>query len=122
LPHPRKLFVYGSDELWATASLRLIRQIRTPRVQHPARRSEAGERHRERPRPREFHPRSELFNVRVWREDLGAGRIEWSGKVEHRLSGETRYFRDWQVLLDFLQEVRTEDSINRREELPLNKD
>jgi hypothetical protein len=70
--------------------------------------------------PRKFHTRSELFNVRVWREDLGAGRIEWRGKVEHVLSGETRYFRDWRVLLDFLQETRTETGVNGREESFLN--
>jgi len=70
--------------------------------------------------PREFHPCSELFNVRVWREDMGAGRIEWRGKVEHVLSGETRYFRDWHVLLDFLQETRTEAGVNGRAESFLN--
>ena len=70
--------------------------------------------------PREFHSRSELFTVRLWREDQGEGRVEWRGKVQHVLSGETRYFRDWQVLLAFLQETRTEASINGREESPLN--
>jgi hypothetical protein len=68
---------------------------------------------------REFHPRSELFTVRLWWEDRGKGCVEWRGKVQHALSGETRYFRDWQVLLDFLQEARTETGINGREELPL---
>ncbi len=69
--------------------------------------------------PREFHPRSELFTVRVWREDLGEGHIEWRGQVQHVLSGETRFFRDWHVLLDFLQETRTETGISGREESPL---
>ena len=49
---------------------------------------------------------SHLFTVRVWREELSADRIEWRGKVQHVLSGETRYFRDWQTLLDFIQEPR----------------
>jgi len=70
--------------------------------------------------PREFHPCSELFSVRVWREDVGTGRIEWRGKVEHVLSGETRYFRDWHVLLDFLQEMKTEDSVSRPDKSSLN--
>jgi len=68
--------------------------------------------------PRESHSRSELFTVRLWREDQGEGRVEWRGKVRHVLSGQTRYFRDWQVLLAFLQETRTEPGINGQEHLP----
>jgi hypothetical protein len=67
-----------------------------------------------------FHTRSELFTLRVWREDLGEGRVEWRGKVQHVLSGETRYFRDWQTVLAFVQETRTEASVNGREDPPLN--
>ena len=68
--------------------------------------------------PREFHSHSELFTVRLWHEDQGEGRVAWRGKVQHVLSGEMRYFRDWQVLLAFLQEARTESSINGQEHLP----
>jgi hypothetical protein len=50
-------------------------------------------------------PRSQLFTVRLWLEDLGEGRSEWRGKVEHVLSGQTRYFRDWATLITFLQEM-----------------
>ena len=67
-----------------------------------------------------FHSCSELFTVRLWREDLGEGRVEWRGKVQHVLSGDTRYFRDWQMLLAFIQETRTETGINGREEPPMN--
>ncbi len=49
-------------------------------------------------------PRSQLFTVRLWREDLGDGRSEWRGQVQHALSRETRYFRDWQTLAAFLAE------------------
>ena len=70
--------------------------------------------------PREFHSHSELFTVRLWRQDQGEGRVEWRGKVQHVLSGEMRYFRDWQVLLAFIQEVRTEVGIRGREDPPLN--
>jgi hypothetical protein len=45
---------------------------------------------------------SHLFTVRVWVEDLGDGRSEWRGKVQHVISGETRYFRDWTTLIAFL--------------------
>jgi hypothetical protein len=49
-------------------------------------------------------PRSQLFTVRLWLEDLGDGRSEWRGQVQHALSRETRYFRDWQTLAAFLAE------------------
>ncbi len=49
-------------------------------------------------------PRPQLFTVRVWLEDLGDGRSEWRGKVQHTLSGEVRYFRDWQTLVAFIAE------------------
>jgi hypothetical protein len=48
--------------------------------------------------------RSQLFTVRVWLEDLGDGRSEWRGKVQHTLGGEACYFRDWQTLVSFLVE------------------
>ncbi len=46
--------------------------------------------------------RSQLFTVRVWQEDMGEGRSEWCSQVRHVLSGETRYFRDWQSLVSFI--------------------
>ncbi len=50
------------------------------------------------------HPyRSHLFTVRMWQEELGAGQTEWRGKVQHVLSGQTRYFRDWPALLTHVQ-------------------
>jgi len=41
---------------------------------------------------------SHLFTVRLWPEDLGAGQVQWRGQVQHVLSGEARYFRDWPEL------------------------
>ena len=49
--------------------------------------------------------RAQLFTVRVWLEDRGNGRGEWRGKVQHVLSGEARYFRDWATLIAALQEM-----------------
>lgn len=46
---------------------------------------------------------SYLFTVRVWREDLGNGHVEWRGKVQHVTSGEAYYFRDWPGLIACLQ-------------------
>ncbi len=48
-------------------------------------------------------PRTHLFMVRVWLEDLGDGKTEWRGQVKHVLSGEVRYFREWTTLADYLQ-------------------
>ncbi len=49
--------------------------------------------------------RSQLFMVRVWQADLGEGRTEWRGKVQHVATGEVKYFREWQTLLAFLAEM-----------------
>lgn len=43
-----------------------------------------------------------LFTLRVWQETLDDGRVEWRGRVEHVLSGERRYFRDWASLITHL--------------------
>ncbi len=47
-------------------------------------------------------PRAQLFTVRLWVEDLGDDRKEWRGKVQHVLSGEAQYFRDWLALQAFM--------------------
>jgi hypothetical protein len=46
---------------------------------------------------------SHLFVLRMWPEDLGAGRTDWRGKVQHGNSGEARYFRDWPTLEAFVK-------------------
>jgi hypothetical protein len=46
--------------------------------------------------------KSQLFTVRLWAEDLGDGRIEWRGQVQHVISGETHYFREWPTLIAWL--------------------
>jgi len=43
--------------------------------------------------------RSELFTVRLWREDLGDNQVEWRGKVQHVQGGEAFYFREWPMLI-----------------------
>jgi len=49
-------------------------------------------------------PRSQLFSLRVWREELAEGHHEWRGKVQHVSSGEALYFRRWSELADRLEE------------------
>jgi hypothetical protein len=47
---------------------------------------------------------SQLFSIRLWSEELSDGLAEWRGEVRHLSSGETRYFREWPVLVEFLQD------------------
>ncbi|HSD84867.1 MAG TPA: hypothetical protein VLG46_13450 [Anaerolineae bacterium] len=54
---------------------------------------------------------SQLFTVRLWREQLN-DHWEWRGKVQHVMSGETRYFRDWQTLIDFFQAAQPTANLN----------
>jgi hypothetical protein len=41
------------------------------------------------------HEPSQLFTIRVWQEQLGEGRFEWRGRVQHVLTGRAFYFRSW---------------------------
>ena len=49
---------------------------------------------------------SELFTVRLWREQLN-DHWEWRGKVQHVTTGEVRYFREWEMLIAFIREALT---------------
>lgn len=48
-------------------------------------------------------PRTHLFMVRLWVEDLSEGKTEWRGQVKHVVSGEVRYFRDWATLVEHMK-------------------
>ncbi len=61
--------------------------------------------------PSEQRYRSELFTVRLWREQLN-DHGEWRGKVQHVTSGETRYFRDWAALILALQEMLADAGVH----------
>lgn len=63
-------------------------------------------------------PRSQLFMVRVWLEDLGDGKTEWRGKVQCVASGEVFYFRDWQSLIALLQKLLAPPQINTSNSQP----
>jgi hypothetical protein len=51
------------------------------------------------------HHRSHLFTLRLWAEESGPGQTEWRGKLQHVLSREAYYFRDWSTLIDLLLEM-----------------
>ena len=53
--------------------------------------------------------RTHLFTLRMWPEALGDGQIEWRGKVQHVLSGQAHYFRDWDALIVYLQDMLPPD-------------
>jgi len=48
-------------------------------------------------------PRSHLFTVQLWQEELSKGQTEWRGKAQHVSSGQVHYFREWSKLILFLQ-------------------
>jgi hypothetical protein len=48
---------------------------------------------------------SHLFTLRLWQEAWGDGQSEWRGQVQHVLSGEARYFREWPALIVYLLEM-----------------
>lgn len=48
--------------------------------------------------------RSQLFSLRVWKVEVADGIDEHRGQIRHVLSGETRHFRDWNTLIDFVVE------------------
>lgn len=47
-------------------------------------------------------PRSHLFTVRVWKEEVKPDQIEWRGKVQLVNGGDVRYFREWAELVPLL--------------------
>lgn len=55
--------------------------------------------------PREEHPESHLFTLRVWQEALGEGKVEWRGRVQDIVTGETLFFRDWPGLVATLLRI-----------------
>lgn len=53
-------------------------------------------------------PRSHLFTVRVWEEEIEVDATEWRGKVQLLPSGEVRYFREWEGLVPLLRAMLAE--------------
>jgi hypothetical protein len=66
--------------------------------------------------PDQPHPRTHLFTMRVWFEPFGCDQGELRLRVTHVLSGETRSFRTWPDVLDFLlDKVKASDPAGRVE-------
>lgn len=47
--------------------------------------------------------RSHLFTLRAWYEQVDSERREVRLQVRHVLTGETRYFHDWQASIEYMQ-------------------
>ena len=65
-------------------------------------------------------PGSHLFLVRFWgggaheAKDDGQDHKEWSGRVQHVLTGEARTFHDWHTLIELLLEMAETDGLEAR--------
>jgi hypothetical protein len=55
-----------------------------------------------------YQYQSHLFMLRMWQEELGEGRSEWRGKIQHVRSGEVFYFREWSSLVALLEKMLAE--------------
>jgi hypothetical protein len=53
---------------------------------------------------RESYPRSYLFTVRLWSEEMGSAGTELRGEVRHVLGGGVCYFAEWTALVSYLAE------------------
>lgn len=62
------------------------------------------------PRPASSH----LFTLRLWRAEAGDGQTEWRGKLQHVLSGESRYFQNWPALVASLHAMLSEQRREQR--------
>lgn len=63
------------------------------------------------------HSQSHLFTVRLWVETLSHHQSEVRIQVKHVLSGETRYFRDGELVLAYLlTKVQEVERTSRRGE------
>lgn len=62
------------------------------------------------------YPRSHLFTIRVWQEEVGYDQTEWRGKVQLITNGNVYYFQGWEglvpLLLTMLKDVESRTSPN----------
>ncbi len=58
--------------------------------------------------PRGAAPRPQFFTVHCWYEVLDGDRGEWRGEERHAGSDRRAYFRQWDKLVGFLEQVLAE--------------
>jgi hypothetical protein len=59
---------------------------------------------------------SHIFVLRTWIEEIDESAFEWRAMVRNVQSGETRYFRSWEVFITFMDRHMTVEE--RREGQP----
>lgn len=66
--------------------------------------------------PRRYR-RANLFLLRLWLEDAmdSTGKIEWRGKVQRVVDGESHHFSDWQGLNEWLMAMLSHPGSTRGE-------
>ncbi len=52
-----------------------------------------------------------LFMLRLWPEEVAADQFEWRGEVKKLADGQTRYFRDWPALVDWIGQMLEEEPL-----------
>lgn len=65
---------------------------------------------------------SQLFTLRVWVEDVGdactesnrSSRSEIRGTLKHVLTGETTHFRDWDMLIQIIEDVFEKQQVREK--------
>jgi hypothetical protein len=60
-------------------------------------------------------PRSHLFTVRVWEEEVGTDQTEWRGKIQLFTNGDVHYFREWAALVPLLLMMLSESEPDRQQ-------
>ena len=59
---------------------------------------------------RKTHETSQLFLLRLWREELAPGQGEWRGQMTSLANSEVRYFRNPETLYKILLTILPDDS------------
>jgi hypothetical protein len=63
---------------------------------------------------------SHLFLVRFWSEEKQERQgWEWSGRVQHILTGEARHFHDWGTLVSLMMQMAQVDGANPESKQPV---
>ena len=53
-------------------------------------------------------PHSHMFIMRIWAEELGDGKQEWRGKLQHSQGGSIQYFRELGALGSLVEAMLAE--------------
>lgn len=66
---------------------------------------------------RQLPSRSHFFTLRVWLEEVDNA-IGIRGKLQHVFTGEAKYFRDWEGLIEILEQHVSSAEKDTQNDLP----